>query len=414
MKRIMTLFVLFLVATWLLPPGELLGVEDWFSQGLSLLESRRYEDAIKAFSISIQKTSHVSEAYNHRGIAWFHKGDYDQAIADYTKALEINPLYAEAYCSRGIAWFHKGDYDQAIADYTKALEINPLYAEAYHQLALVLTICPDERYLDITLALKLAQKAVALNPEANFLDTLAAVYAEVGKLEDAIIAQERAVRLLEKEGTKEKLDEYIERMESYTERKRLREEYIAQLQKNENDALKRPRAKVEQQMPHQIDKGRATANKQGFYPYTIQICSLRHRERAILVATKLREKGDPAFTCHAYIPGKGDWYRVFMGYYGTIEDARNAALELKKRKFRYANVVKKPYAIQVGASDSDQEIRKLEADLSSEGYLAYTIPDTQGTSKTRILIGAFRRAKEASILMKKLQEEGFKPKVVLR
>jgi cell division septation protein DedD len=258
---------------------------------------------------------------------------------------------------------------------------------------LVLTICPDERYLDITLALKLAQKAVALNPEANFLDTLAAVYAEVGKLEDAIIAQERAVRLLEKEGTKEKLDEYIERMESYTERKRLREEYIAQLQKNENDALKRPRAKVEQQMPHQIDKGRATANKQGFYPYTIQICSLRHRERAILVATNLREKGDPASTCHAYIPGKGDCYRVFMGYYGTIEDARNAALELKKRKFRDANVVKKPYAIQVGASGSDQELRKLEADLASEGYLAYTIPDTQGTSKTRLLIGAFRRAK---------------------
>jgi cell division septation protein DedD len=258
---------------------------------------------------------------------------------------------------------------------------------------LVLTICPDERYLDITLALKLAQKAVALNPEANFLDTLAAVYAEVGKLEDAIIVQGRAVRLLKKEGTKEKLDEYIERMESYTERKRLREEYIAQRQKNKKDAFKVPRAKVEQQMPHQIDKGRATANKQGFYPYTIQICSLRHRERAILVATNLREKGDPASTCHAYIPGKGDWYRVFMGYYGTIEDARNAALELKKRKFRYANVVKKPYAIQVGLSDSDQEIRKLEADLASEGYLAYTIPDTQGTSKTRLLIGAFRRAK---------------------
>ncbi len=143
---------------------------------------------------------------------------------------------------------------------------------------MALTICPDERYLDITLALKLAQKAVTLNPEANFLDTLAAVYAEVGKL----------------------------------------------------------------------------------------------------------------------------------------EDARNAALELKKRKFRDANVVKKPYAIQVGASGSDQELRKLEADLASEGYLAYTIPDTQGTSKTRLLIGAFRRAKEASILMKKLQEEGFKPKVVLR
>lgn len=380
MKRIMALFVVFLVATWLLPPGELLGVEDRFSQGLSLLESRRYEDAIKAFTISIQKTSHVSEAYNHRGIAWFHKGDYGQAIADYTKAVEINPLYAEAY----------------------------------HQLALVLTICPDERYLNITLALKLAQKAVALNPEANFLDTLAAVYSEVGRLEDAIIAQERAVRLLKKEGTKEKLDEYIERMESYTERKRLHEEYTAQLQKNKKDAFKRPRAKVEQQMPHQIGKERATANKQGFYPYTIQICSLRHRERAILVTTKLREKGDPAFTCHAYIPGKGDWYRVFMGHYGSIEDARNAALELKKRKFRYANVVKKPYAIQVGLSDSDQELRRLKADLSSKGYLAYSIPDTQGTSKTRLLIGAFRRAKEASIRMKKLQEEGFKPKVVLR
>ena len=43
-----------------------------------------------------------AEAYNHRGMAYWGKGQHDQALSDHNKALEINPKFAEAYNHRGL------------------------------------------------------------------------------------------------------------------------------------------------------------------------------------------------------------------------------------------------------------------------------------------------------------------------
>ena len=103
----------------------------WLRQGISFMNSQRYDDAINAFTEALEINPRYAEAYFFRGGTWYRKGDYDRAIADFTKALEINPGYAKAYSLRGGAWDKKGDYDRAIADYTKALEIDPRSAEAH-------------------------------------------------------------------------------------------------------------------------------------------------------------------------------------------------------------------------------------------------------------------------------------------
>ena len=129
---------------------------------------------------------------------------------------------------------------------------------------------------------------------------------------------------------------------------------------------------------------------------------------------KLRQEGIPAFVCPAQIPGKGDYYRVFIGFYRTLAETRKAASKLKGQRDLYPLEAKMPYAIQVGTFDSDQELKKLEADLRSKAYLAYSIPGTPDSNKSRLLIGAFRTEKEAARLTKKLQQEGFKAEVVRR
>jgi cell division septation protein DedD len=153
---------------------------------------------------------------------------------------------------------------------------------------------------------------------------------------------------------------------------------------------------------------------QDFFPYTIQVSSRKNKEASILEAMKSRDKGHSGFVSHVYIPGKGDWYRIFVGFYRNLEEAEKAAVELKKQEYPHAFMTKMPFAIQVGISSKDEELKKLEAALRSKGYLAYGVLDRLNNNKIRLLVGAFRTEKEAAILAEELQKEGFKPEVVQR
>lgn len=153
---------------------------------------------------------------------------------------------------------------------------------------------------------------------------------------------------------------------------------------------------------------------QDFYPYTIQVSSRKNKDASIREAMKIRSKGNSGFVSHAYISGKGDWYRVFTGFYRTIEEAQQAASELKNQEYVHAFVVNMPFAIQIGISSKDEELKILEADLRLKGYLAYSVLDRLYNNKIKLLVGAFRTEKEAAILAKELEKEGFKPKVVRR
>jgi len=160
--------------------------------------------------------------------------------------------------------------------------------------------------------------------------------------------------------------------------------------------------------------GHNALKPQDFFPYTIQVSSRKNKEASILEAMKSRNKGNSGFVSHVYIAGKGDWYRVFIGFYRTVEEAEKAAFELKKQEYPHAFVVKMPFAIQIGISSKDEELKKLEAALRSKGYLAYSVLDRLYNNKIRLLVGGFRTEKEAAILAKELQREGFRPEVVQR
>ena len=73
-----------------------------------------------------------AEIYNIRGIAYGESGDYDEAIEAFTKTMELKPEYADAYASRGNAYRDKGEMDKAIADYTKSIVLKPKVAESYY------------------------------------------------------------------------------------------------------------------------------------------------------------------------------------------------------------------------------------------------------------------------------------------
>ena len=177
---------------------------------------------------------------------------------------------------------------------------------------------------------------------------------------------------------------------------------------------KAPETKSDKRKTTSQSRQYAPVKNQEFYPYMIQVGSYKSKEDSIREAMILRDKGDSVCISHARIAGKGDWYRVLVGFYRTPEEAQKAALELKKREYHDAFVVRRPFTVEIGIFSGDEKLKKLKAHLISKGYSAYHLPNRATKNKTRLLVGAFWTEKEAETVIKDLQKEGFKPKVVRR
>jgi len=424
--------------------GPVIGAteEDWVDKGLKHISQQRYDEAITAFSTAIEIIPGDYQAYNYRGIAQALKGEFDKAISDYNKALKIRPRYAEAYNNRGFAHTRKGNLPAALNDYSRALEINPFFVDAYNNKAWIMATAADKRYRNGAKAIMLAQKAVELNPSVASLDTLAAAYAAVGNFESAIETQKKAIQKLLLADQTAEVPKYMTHLKSYRSQKSLLINYsathTASKTKNLKVSLKTKTQKKAAAAPEKEKKVTGPPTKKAAprpekekkvgaaaktkvlpptsapLPYTIQISAFRDLQTSNQVARKLLTQGDQAFTCPVNISGQGKWHRVYIGNYNTYEEAKAAAVGLKKRNFRYANIAKKPYAVQVGLADSEKEAQKLKSRLQAKGYLPYSLPAVAEQSQTRILVGAFESKKAAAALTDQLKKDGFNPKIDLR
>jgi tetratricopeptide (TPR) repeat protein len=233
--------------------------EAYLERGIAYDEKGYVDKALADLNKAIELSPRYAEAYLNRGVFWFRKGNFDKAITDYTTAIEINPRADGAYNNRGLALLKKSDnerkralsdynkaieinphddgiylnrgnlwdkmryYNKALSDYNKAIEINPRKFEPYNAIAWILATSPNNELRNSSKAVKMANKAVQLNPCATTLDTLAAAYAETGNFEKAIITQKEAIALLKKENKTEKMSNYSARLKSYEAKKAWRD-----------------------------------------------------------------------------------------------------------------------------------------------------------------------------------------------
>jgi cell division protein FtsN len=151
-----------------------------------------------------------------------------------------------------------------------------------------------------------------------------------------------------------------------------------------------------------------------FYPYAIQVGSYRDKKDSLREAMILREKGESVCVSRALVAGKGEWYRVIVGFYRTPQEAQKAAMELKKREYRNAFLIRRPFAVEIGVFSGDEKLKTLKTQLITNGYSAYTLPIRDVDNKFRLLVGAFYAENEAETVIKDLQKEGITPKVVRR
>jgi len=196
----------------------------YINRGVAYENKGIYDKAIMDYNKAIEINSKYDLIYYNRGVAYGRKGEYDKAISDFTQAIQINPKYDHAYDNRGVSYEKKGIYDKAFDDYNKVIEINSKNDLVYSNISWLLATCPDEKYRNGEKAIEFAQIALELKLDNyQILDTLAAAYAEVGKFEDAVKTQQKAIEMLNEKEKDKYLSEYTEHLNFYKANKPWRE-----------------------------------------------------------------------------------------------------------------------------------------------------------------------------------------------
>jgi tetratricopeptide (TPR) repeat protein len=210
-------------------------------RGMLAARQDRLDAAIEDFDRAIKLDPNYPAAYTQRAAAWAKKGDLDRAVGNLDRAIALDPAEGDAYFARGILAQQRGDRRGAARDFVKYVALFPTqYDRFYHtvqalletaqlrrayelgavepkdppaamrDLAWVLATHPDPAYRDGAEAVIYAQLAIAASPTelAEFLDTLAAAYAEAGRFPEAVAAAQKALTL-PTDGLQESLPEAI-------------------------------------------------------------------------------------------------------------------------------------------------------------------------------------------------------------
>ncbi len=205
-------------------------------RGQAYGEAAKYDKAIFEFSRAIELDSNNVEAYTFRGRAFLRKGAADKAIPDLNRSILLEPTNALAFHTRGQAYAKLGQSEKAISDFTRAIELDPdswsflyrayayeqagdypraiadLYksiqlapneSTAYNDLAWLFATCDNPVFRNGKAAEDLARKACDLSEwkAANYMDTLAAAFAEEGDYKEAARYEEQAISLSASGGT---------------------------------------------------------------------------------------------------------------------------------------------------------------------------------------------------------------------
>lgn len=103
----------------------LLTAIDFRALGNAAYQVGNYEDAVVAYTRSLDRRPDEAITLNNRGITLRHLQRYDEALADYNRSLELRPDDPGALNNRGITLRYLQRYNEALVDYNRSLELGP-------------------------------------------------------------------------------------------------------------------------------------------------------------------------------------------------------------------------------------------------------------------------------------------------
>jgi tetratricopeptide (TPR) repeat protein len=123
-------------------------------------------------------------------------------ILHFGPAAQKDEAFTDAECSAAFSLFQQGDFAGAIARFRSALKTLPRSPVLLSNLAFLLATCPDASLRDLPEATRLAEKACQLTHyyTSAFVSTLAVIYSEDGRYDEATAMAEKACALASEAG----------------------------------------------------------------------------------------------------------------------------------------------------------------------------------------------------------------------
>ena len=190
-------------AQWLKPDD----VAVWVRIGVTLTELGRPVDAMPYLNAAMHAAPGWPEPRRRLALAFLRQGRRDDARAAYQQLVRLMPATAEAYRDLADMLAEGQQYPEAIRYYREALRLKPDFEAALNNLALLRATCPQPECRNGREAVQLAEAACRLSQRrnANLLGTLAAAYAEAGRLPQAIQTLQEAQACAKASGTSDLL-----------------------------------------------------------------------------------------------------------------------------------------------------------------------------------------------------------------
>jgi protein O-mannosyl-transferase len=186
--------------------------------GVSLAKSGDLIRSAEHFRRAVQIQPPSSGGLRNLGVALEKLGQESEAITCFRRAVQIDPKDLPSRLRLASALARSGDTAGADAQYREASRCDAEWpGEVIHQAWLRATF-PDPHERDAETAVWAAETACAAGPPpANYLDTLAAAYAEAGRFPEAIVAAEKAVRTADAAGKSDLVKAIVSRLALYRE-----------------------------------------------------------------------------------------------------------------------------------------------------------------------------------------------------
>jgi tetratricopeptide (TPR) repeat protein len=173
------------------PPGH-------FVLGKILMGDFKFREAAEQFTDAIVAHPTFASALVQRAACRSSVGQERAALDDYFDALLINPKNDDVFLARGNFFYTRyGACREAIDDFAAAVKLNGHNKLALNNLAWIRATSRDDKVRDGAKALEMSKTACELDgwKQPMILGTYAAANAEIGRFEEAVKWQEKALAL---------------------------------------------------------------------------------------------------------------------------------------------------------------------------------------------------------------------------